>query len=191
MKKLYSILPILLVAFALQACKSSKEVIDPKDSVSEAPTEAANVATEEVPATSTDEPTERTLFAGIERTPCFGRCPTYNMKIYSDGFVEFNGTRDVDMIGLYTTTITQEQMDAILQQANNITFFTYEDVYDDGMITDLPSTTTTVSADGKTKSVMRRHGYPKRLLLLEQLIEDLIKSERWTSESGEIYPPER
>ncbi|GAB5417365.1 MAG: hypothetical protein Crog4KO_29470 [Crocinitomicaceae bacterium] len=190
MKKLYYILPILLFAFVVQACKSSKEAMDPKDSVSEAPTEATEVATEESPVVTNDD-TERTLFASIERTPCFGRCPTYTLKIYSDGFVEFDGIRDVDMLGKYTTSITQEQMDAILEQANDIAFFSFEDEYDDGMITDLPSTTTTVVKDGKTKSVMRRHGYPKRLLLLENSIEALIKSERWTSETGEIYPPER
>lgn len=191
MKKLYSILPILLLVFALQACKSSKEVVDVKDSVTEAPTKGTEVATEETAVISNNDNVERTLFASIERTPCFGRCPTYTMKIYADGFVEFNGKRDHDMLGLYTTTITQEQMDAILEKANNIGFFTFDDKYDDGMVTDLPSTTTTVVAGGKEKSVMRRHGHPKSLVQLEQAMDDLIKSARWLTESGEIYPPER
>lgn len=191
MKKLIYILPILLVAITLQSCKSSKNAVDPKETVSEAPAEAGEVAMEETPAAS-DSTTERTLFASIERTPCFGRCPTYSMKIYMDGYVEFNGIRDVDMIGTYTTTISEDKLEAILRQAEEIKFFTFEDKYDDGMITDLPSTTTVIrGTDGKTKSVMRRHGYPKRILTLEQLFDNLIDSERWTSESGEIYPPER
>lgn len=187
MKKLYAILPVLLIAFALQACKSSKEVADSKNTLTESPTKA----TDETALVTSDAPSERTLFASIERTPCFGRCPTYTMKIYSDGFVEFNGERDHDMIGLYTTTITQQQMDAILETANDIEFFTFDDKYDDGMVTDLPSTTTTIVADGKTKSVMRRHGHPKSLVQLEQAIDAVIKSARWLTESGEIYPPER
>lgn len=175
----------------LQSCKSSKNAVDPKETVSEAPAEAGEVAVEETPA-SNDSTTERTLFASILRTPCFGRCPTYTMKIYMDGFVEFNGIRDTEMIGTYTTTISEDKITAILQKAEEIQFFTFDDKYDDGMITDLPSTTTVIrDADGKTKSVMRRHGYPKSILTLEQLFDDLMKSERWTSESGEIYPPER
>ncbi|MCR9171005.1 MAG: DUF6438 domain-containing protein [bacterium] len=191
MKKLSYILSLLLLAFALQACKTSEEVVDVKETVNEAPAEGTDITQEEVPVAS-DSTADRSVFASIERTPCFGRCPTYKMTIYSDGFVEFNGIRDVDMIGKYTTTITQGQMNAILKKAEEIEFFTFEDEYDDGMITDLPSTTTTVLGhDGQLKSVMRRHGYPKRILTLEQLFDDLMTSERWTSESGEIYPPER
>ena len=190
MKKLTSTLPALFfVAFALFSCKTSKDATNPKDMVTEVPTEESEIVTSEIPSTSQDPTNGRTFFASIERTPCFGRCPTYTMKIYSDGFIEYNGKRDVDMIGAYTTTISSEQMDAILEKAKEIKFFEMDDSYD-GMITDLPSTTTKIVMNDTEKSVYRRHGYPKRILTLEQLFDDLLKSERWISESGEVYPPE-
>jgi len=190
MKNSYSILTILLLAFLMQACKSSKEAVTPDTSTNETQTETTETTTEKAPAPSEDQ-IERTLFASIERTPCFGRCPTYKMEIYSDGFVTLNGIRNVDMVGTYTTSITQAQMDTILQQAREIGFFTFEDKYDDGMISDLPSTTTTVVDGEQTKTVMRRHGYPKRIVSLEKHFDALMTSQRWTSENGEIYPPER
>ncbi len=190
MKKLYYILSIFMIAIALQACKTSEEVVDVKETVTEAPSDTADLASEEIPVDS-DSTAERALFASIERTFCFGRCPVYKMRIYSDGSVEYEGIRDVDMIGKYTTTITKSKMNAILKMAEEIKFFELEDEYDDPMVTDLPSATTSVVGhDGKTKSVKRRHGFPKRILQLEKLFDDLMKSERWLSESGEIYPPE-
>ncbi len=191
MKKLSYILPILLIAFAFQACKTTEEAADLKESVSEAPAEAAEVANEEVPVISNDTG-ERILFASVERTPCFGRCPSYNLKIYADGFVELNGKRDLDMIGKYTTNITKSKMNAILKQAEDIEFYEMEDEYDDSMITDLPSTIVTViDKSGNLKTVLCRYNYPKRIKILAEQIDALMTSEKWLDENGDAYPPER
>jgi len=190
MKRIKYILPILAMAtFALISCKTSKDATDPKDTVTEASVDSNDLATEETTAASSDD--ERTFFASIERTVCFGMCPAYKMTIYSDGFVEYEGIRAVDKIGFYTRTISQVRMDSIVNQAKDIGFMDFKDEYDDQMVTDLPSATTTVVIDGKKKSVMRRHGYPKRILTLEALFDNIMKSGSWTSEDGEVYPPER
>jgi hypothetical protein len=191
MKKLSFILPIFLIAFAFQACKTTEEAIDPKEKVSKAPDESPEVAFEELPVGS-DSTADRSLFANIERTFCFGTCPVYTMKIYSDGFVEYEGTRNLKMIGKFTATISSSKVSAILEKADEIKFFTFEDEYDDKMVMDLPSATTmVVGHDGKQKSVMRRINYPNSLLTLEKLFDDLLESERWFDENGEAYPPER
>lgn len=191
MKRLYYLLPILLIAFALQACKSSKEAVSPKDTVSEAPADASEIATEEGTVAS-DETTDRSLFASIRRSPCFGRCPSYEMTIYSDGSVELDGRQNIDFIGKFTTTISKEKMDAIVDLANEIGFFEFKDEYDDPMVMDIPSTTTKVKgSNGEVKSVMRRVGFPTSLPGLEKLIESLLQSEKWLDESGEVFPPER
>jgi len=191
MKKLSYIFPVLLIAFAFQACKTTEEAVEIKDSVTEAPTDGTAIATEEVPVMSNDTG-ERILFASIERTPCFGRCPSYNMKIYADGMVELNGKRDLDMVGKYTTNITKSQLNAILKQAQDIKFYEMEDEYDDSMITDLPSTIlTVVDENGKLKTVLCRYNYPKSTKVLAKLMDDLMTSEKWLDENGEAYPPER
>lgn len=191
MKNLSYLFAILFFAFAFQSCKTSEKTVNPKDSVTEAPTDATDVATDETPVLS-DTSVERTLFASIERTPCFGRCATYKMNVYADGRVEMNGIRDVEMIGKYTTTITKSQMNALRKKAEEIEFFTFEDKYDDPMVTDLPSTTVAViDSNGKLKSVMYRYKYPQRIKLLAEMFDTFMTSQQWTSETGEIYPPER
>ena len=34
----------------------------------------------------------------FQRTPCFGTCPGYSMKVYTDGRVEYEGTRAVPLM---------------------------------------------------------------------------------------------
>lgn len=191
MKKLIYLLPILIMTIALTSCKTTEEAVDLKETVSEAPSDGTDIANNETPV-ATDNTEDRELFASIERTFCFGNCPVYKMKIYESGQIEFDGTRHVDIIGKYTTDISESQMNALLEKANSIEFFEMEDTYDDEMVTDLPSTTISVlDEDGNLKTVMFRYNFPKRLNGLAEMFDNLIKSERWVSETGEIYPPER
>lgn len=153
---------------------SSEEATSPKgEVVSEAPANGV-IATEELADTN-----ERTFFASIVRTPCYGNCPTYNMTIYSDGYVELEGIRGIELIGKYTTHILPSQIQNIKIRANRTGFMYMEDSYD-GSVTDLPSATTTIILEGVRKSVYRRYNYPPSILKFEVMFDDLLKSERWT-----------
>lgn len=180
----------LVTSIALMSCKATKNTTDVKETVTETPTNAGGLAQGDANG-GTQDPNERTFFASIERTACFGLCPTYTMTIYADGFVEYNGIRAVDKIGAYTRTISQERMDSIVTCAKEIGFMEMEDSYDDEMVMDLPSATTTVVIEGEKKSVMRRYDFPKRILTLEKLFDNIMNSGSWLSEEGEVYPPER
>lgn len=173
---------IIALAFAslFASCKTTEEVTSIEETaspkgevVSETPSSADPVLE---PVTDTNE---RTFFASIVRTPCYGNCPTYEMKIYTDGFVELRGIRGIDLIGKYTTQISQNQIQNFKIRANRTGFMDMEDSYD-GMITDVPSATTTIVLEGVRKSVYRRYNYPPSILKFEVMFDDLLKSERWT-----------
>lgn len=184
------ILALFFSAAALIGCKTTEEATENTiDASSETPLSDSDLSTSDETPVETDS-VERTFFASIERTPCFGNCPTYTMTIYTDGFVEFHGTRGVDMIGDYTTTISDKKLENFKTQAKAIGFSEMKDKYD-GPVSDLPSTTTVLMIDGERKEVYRRFDYPKRILILEQCFDDLIKTEKWTSSTGETYPIER
>lgn len=186
--KNFRFLFIAIISFGtLTACKSSKDAAqgEPTDPKATATTDIADT-----PAPSDSPAAEKTLFASIQRTPCFGSCPTYTMTIYSDGSVNYHGTRAVDLIGDYTTQITQKQMDAMVATAQQIGFMQLDDRYD-AAVSDLPSATTTMVIDGVEKSVYRRYNYPQSLLSLEVLFDNLIKSENWTETSPPTQETER
>lgn len=173
----------LIFAGSFTACKTSENISsnnDPakEDVVSEAPSSIENLAVEEPIANEIDS-SERVFVASIERTPCYGNCPTYKMKIYSDGFVELEGIRGIDFTGNYTTNISQAQVNNFRIRANRTGFMDLEDRYD-GMVTDLPSATTTIVLDGVKKSVYRRFDYPRSILQFEELFDALLKSQRWS-----------
>lgn len=188
MRKLIFLFPTLLVV-TLVSCKSAKTVSEEKSTEANHETEAVSQADTESD-TTVENSSKREFYASIERSPCFGKCPTYKMTIYTDGFVEYEGINSVDMIGKFTTTIGEKTLDAFRSQAIAIGFMEMEDKYD-GMVTDLPSATTAIVVDGVKKQVYRRFDYPKRILTFEKYFDDLLTTQKWTSESGEAYPPER
>lgn len=170
---------VLTFACLFTSCKTTEAVTasapSPKDEiVSEAPV-VADPVTEVVADT-----TEREFFASIVKSPCFGKCPTYNMTIYSDGFVELNGIRDIDLIGKFTAQLTEAQVQNFRIRANRTGFMDMKDSYDCS-ITDVPSATSTINLNGVTKSVFRRCDFPPSILKFEELFDELLKIKKWTA----------
>jgi len=156
-----SILPLLFLSLGIFGCRNVKN----SENTAVAPVEQS-------------EQGDVSLFASISKSPCYGTCPVYEMKIYSDGKVEYEGKRNVERIGKYIATISEEQMQKFVTVANEINYFKLEDKYD-SPITDVPSTTTTLSVNGSAKSVYRRADYPNKILRFEALFEDLFELLVW------------
>lgn len=57
-------------------------------------------------------------------------------------------------------------------------YFTLQDEYS-APVADLPTTTTSISIDGRYKQVINYYGAPEQLIELENMIDDIAKSERW------------
>ncbi len=161
MKNILSILTLALLAIA---CANTKEL--PKENAS-AMSEFKNI-------TEGDS-----LFASIKRGFCYGTCPVFEIKIYNSGYTTLEGTRNIDLIGNYSTTITADQMRALLEKAMTIGYMDMEDSYDNSMITDLPESTTSIVVNGKRKQVLKRHGFPKSLTEFEKMFDELLVSEEW------------
>lgn len=124
------------------------------------------------------------LFAYIRRGACYGMCPTYELKIYNSGFAELNGIRAIDLLGVYTTTISKDKMRALIEKAKSIGYFEMDDVYDNEMVTDLPETKTSIVIDGKRKAIRRRYKYPNEILSFEKLFDEFLETEKWTQISA-------
>lgn len=175
-----SLFAIMFAGF-FTSCKTTEnlatEETSPKDEiVSEAPVELV-AELEEVEQVA--DTLEREFFASISRSACFGACPTYNMIIYSDGFVELEGIRSIELIGKFTTNLSVAQVQNFRVRANRTGFMDMEDKYD-GAVSDLPSATTTIVLNGVKKSVYRRFDYPQSILKFEELFDELLKIQKWS-----------
>ncbi|SDK17526.1 hypothetical protein SAMN05421823_10263 [Catalinimonas alkaloidigena] len=98
----------------------------------------------------------------IEKTPCFGRCPTYKASVYEDGTVFYEGRQFVAKEGTYEFQAPAEQVKQWLQEAKQLGYFQLEDEYPT-KATDLPSTITSVRLDGKTKQITAVENVPPAL----------------------------
>lgn len=172
----YSALIILAVAaLGIGACKSKKNAV-----------EKATTAIETTENTETDTHTQQeqkgdsndSLFASIERTPCFGTCPIYIMEIYDSGYVEYIGKRFVDNVGKFHAKVEHNKLQAIRDKAIEIGYFDLKDEYP-SQIADFPSTITTVKLHGKRKRVFNKQNAPQKLYDFQSYMDTLFADVKW------------
>jgi hypothetical protein len=171
------LLPTLLVAFA-GGCKSKQPIPDPATS---GPTSAT---TEQV--SQTPDPANQDLQAGpdsvyfsMERTACFGSCPSYKVTIDKDGNAVYEGRRFAPREGRFVGKVDAVTMKELYDKAVAVGFFGMEDKYDRA-VTDLPSTIIRVHAQGKDKQVIGRVGPPQGFKDLAQEAERILAPVEWT-----------
>ncbi|MCO6482437.1 MAG: hypothetical protein J5I62_06555 [Flavobacteriales bacterium] len=166
----------LLVALSF-GCKGKKDLsgqAGPADPVAQGVPGAA--ATDQVEAPKTDGDS---VYFMIQRTACYGTCPTYRLTIYDDGLAVYEGVRFVARQGRYTGHVAPATMEALLKLAEAKGFFTMDDVYDKP-VTDLPSVIIRVHADQRDKQVVGRVGAPQSFRDLAQEVENMLDAIEWT-----------
>jgi hypothetical protein len=119
----------------------------------------------------------------MERTPCFGTCPSYSLTIYGNGTVRYEGFMFVAVTGVRTDQIAEEKIQELVQEFYRIGYFSLQDRYEDPS-TDLPSTTTSIVVAGMKKSVYRYGFGPEKLIQLENKIDEIAETERWIKGPG-------
>jgi hypothetical protein len=129
----------------------------------------------------------------LERTVCFGACPSYILTILADGTVTFEGRQYVKKIGVFRKRIPPAQLQSIFGKIEAIRFWELEDSYrtkkhPDGsisVITDQPTQYVTVKTATKSKRVEDYHGTPPGLRELEAMIDEVAGVAEWVGKPGE------
>jgi Domain of unknown function (DUF6438) len=125
----------------------------------------------------------------LERMSCFGTCPVYTVAISRSGEVRFTGKRHVAHTGQATAAIPAARVDSLLAELDSGGYFGFADDYvaDSpacGMYaTDSPTVITSVTRDGKTKTIRHDRGCsaaPPELSQLEQRIDEVAGTGKWT-----------
>jgi hypothetical protein len=136
------------------------------------------------PGAAANEPPVVTL----ERTPCFGTCPVYQIEISRSGAVRFLGKNHVIRQGEATAEIPAARVDSLLRELEAGGYFGFADAYVmdspacGRYATDSPTVITSANAGGRTKTI--RHDYgcdaaPQELGRLERLIDEVAGSSSW------------
>ena len=118
----------------------------------------------------------------LERTPCFGTCPVYSLTIHGDGTVVYEGKDFVEVKGTAETTMSQGKVDKLLSEFDKADYFSLKDGYTERTITDAPTVITSITIDGKSKTIEHYRGdlsAPDKLSELEDKIDTIVESQQW------------
>jgi len=108
---------------------------------------------------------------------CFGTCPVFKLSVDSDGSAVFEGIHYTKLEGEHQKKLSSTEVDSLKQLILENNFFELDSVYNDIRVSDLPSTTISVSLKehGQTKKVMGRYNEPQSFENIEAYIFRLVK----------------
>lgn len=113
----------------------------------------------------------------IHRNPCFGRCATYDAKIYLSGYVMYDGISNTNRQGIYEAQLNKNVINEIVAEAKRISYDAMPDSFYNAGIADFPSTITSVKINGKLKSVFNgAPEAPKALFEFEKFIDRVFEN---------------
>jgi len=128
--------------------------------------------TAEDPLVNISDDSLKTVVITMKRTGCYGTCPAYHVEIHGDGAVMYTGLSYVAVPGEKNYKIPVADVRKLLEKFQKTYFFSLNDKYE-ATVTDNPSTTVTITINGKTKSVYDYVAGPKKLKDLQNYIDEI------------------
>ena len=117
----------------------------------------------------------KTEYVSMERTACFGKCPSYIVEVYKNGLVRYTSRHFTEYEGIYEKNVGTEKTAAVLKKFDEYRVDTCKDEYPQ-MIADLPGIIYHINyADKKEKSIYQAHFGPSFLKDLADKIDGISK----------------
>jgi hypothetical protein len=138
----------------------------------------------------------KTITFQLQRTACYGSCPSYSVTIHGDGRIEYNGKGRVKEIGAREGRIEKEKIRALVSVFEKMKFWGLAEDYSETkcsgrLCTDMPTAITELSIKGMTHRVKHYYGCgsaPKALFELESAIDKSANSQQWTGDVSKSGP---
>jgi hypothetical protein len=109
--------------------------------------------------------------------------PVYTLIVSGNGRVVYDGIRNVKIVGREIGQISKTNVNELVNEFINVYYFALKDKYDEPNMPGRPIVTTSISMDGKTKTVLHNHASraaPEGLSVLEDKIDKITNSQQWT-----------
>ena len=119
----------------------------------------------------------------LERKSPKNKGPSYSLSIDNAGNVEYDGISIVKTMGKHCSKITEEDLNALIDEFKIIYFFSLKEKYGDLLDnSDVPQTSISICLGDKYKEVTYSSGsnVPLSLTMLEKEIEQITNTIQWT-----------
>lgn len=116
----------------------------------------------------------------LQRDQCFGTCPVYSIAIYADGTVVYTGIAHVDQLGVRVFEVETPAIDSIGVRADALGYFGWNDSYENHVITDQATVTTSIRWEDQSKRIVRYDGDPSApvgLIWVEDIIDLVVTAQ--------------
>ncbi len=124
----------------------------------------------------------------MEKGPCYGNCPVYQLTIYTDRTATFRGERFTNKNGLWTKKLALAEYDRLVQAFREANLWKYPSAYKSN-IPDLQTVTLRYYEEDRSKEVIGKDGRPESILALEEMAERVANSGGWYQiEAGDGEP---
>lgn len=120
----------------------------------------------------------------IQRTVCYGTCPDYEVTLRGDGTVRYTGRQYVRITGTHSWKVDPAAVRALAREMEQAGYFELKDEYT-AMITDNPTTWTTLTIGPRTKKIKDYFAGPKKLKELQQRIDEVAGVKKYVFITGE------
>jgi hypothetical protein len=121
----------------------------------------------------------------LERTGCYGSCPSYTVAVSTDGIV-FNGRGFVVAAGSHKDTVDASEVRQLAEKFVAADFYSMDATYKAG-VTDNPTYLLSITIDGHTKEVEDYvgswEGMPAVVTELEDEVDTFARTLRWIDSS--------
>jgi hypothetical protein len=129
-------------------------------------------------------PIDTDTLVTIDRSLCFGPCPSYSLSIAGDGTVAYQGRSYVNVKGPASAQVASSDVQGLVDRLLGAKYFNLSVPVDcpAGISTDAPSVTTSLALSGLTHTVQDYRGnpcVPPVLSSLEDAIDAVANSARW------------
>tara|TARA_B100000700_G_C14990740_1_gene831181 strand:+ start:1287 stop:1688 length:402 start_codon:yes stop_codon:yes gene_type:complete len=111
-------------------------------------------------------------FIYMKRTACYGTCPQYEISIYNNGLIQYDGKAFVDRLNCFQAILDENLIVRIKEKLENVNFFDFEQEYI-SPVTDIPSVILKVNLGQGAYTVVDRLNGPKELKSLHSFIDSI------------------
>jgi hypothetical protein len=133
----------------------------------------------------------------MERSICFGECPSYSLHVEGNGHIFYEGGKHTKIQGQHEAQMSQEDYQDLIQAFETYNFNRLVAEYHNAVnpictenaienafssATDAPTVTIKIMVNGRLTEIDHYHGdfyAPSELRELEDSIDDLTESNRW------------
>ena len=181
----YRIFVIGVLLFGVFSCgrKAGVPQVDEPVVVEEVVKEEEEVVVEENPVV---EEERVYVLCEIQRSSCYGKCPSYSIKLFSDGRAIYHGKANVDKQGYFEAFCNPQNFEEIFTAAEQANYFVMRSQYpvDGRTLPDLPKTITYLKRNGLDKRVIDNFDAPVSLVRFENWLDDFFDGLDWKKVEG-------